>query len=379
MMFNDSDLQTTPPPPPNDMCGAGDPQETATYHPWTSSPASAIASVRQATSANTLAGRRVSIAELQRETYAPADGGDPSGARGPTARGRRVAPNRCQAELRDLFPAHSRAGRPSGFATSATVLQAREPAMTSKKRCSSMWVMAVVTAATAGLWPAKAQAQFGFGGGFGFGGFGGGYGNIFSQVPKPESFLSQKAIADSQRDAHIPSRDVYANNPISYISQVRDSGFVDRYEDERRDAAQYRAARRMETAAATQTAMRAAAQVPVLPLSSFYDPQNELMWPGDAPTAGDLKEKRSTFDQASQQVLAEAKKNGVASIAAVTDARRKLLDYGRPGLGYLRSHATPRIADSYHLFLLSLYESLAQAANPPVEAAPARPANPSSG
>jgi len=239
-----------------------------------------------------------------------------------------------------------------------------------------MVVSAVVAAAAVGLWPAKAQAQFGFGGG-GFGGMGWGFG-MFRPVPSPTGYLYQKSIADSQRDTHIPSRDVYANNPNSYINHVRDNGFVDRYAAERREAAQYRAARRMETAAATQTAMRAAVQVPVLPLSSFYNPQNELVWPGDAPTAGDLKEKRSAFDQASQEVLTETKKNGVASMAAVTDARTKLLDYGRPGLQYVRAHATPRIADSYHLFLLSLYESLAQAANPLADAAPARPANPSS-
>jgi hypothetical protein len=31
----------------------------------------------------------------------------------------------------------------------------------------------------------------------------------------------------------------------------------------------------------------------------------------------------------------------------------------------IRTYTTPRVADTFHLFLLSLYESLAQAANPP--------------
>jgi hypothetical protein len=243
--------------------------------------------------------------------------------------------------------------------------------MRSTTRFSHALVTGVVVAAAIGLGPAQAHAQFGFGGGFG-GGFGWGF-NGFSQVPKPESFLYQKAISDSQRDTHIPSRDAYANNPNSYINHLRDNGFVDRYDVERREAARMRrSARQYGAASTTQTSMPAAAQIPVLPLSSFYNPQNELVWPGDAPTEGDLKEKRSAFDKASQEVLAEAKKNGVASMAAVTDARTKLLDYGRPGLQYVRAHDTPRIADSYHLFLLSLYESLAQAVNPPAEAAPAR-------
>jgi hypothetical protein len=49
----------------------------------------------------------------------------------------------------------------------------------------------------------------------------------------------------------------------------------------------------------------------------------------------------------------------------VTDARQKLLDYGREALTYVRAHKTPRVADSFHGFLLSLYDSLEQAANPP--------------
>ncbi len=65
-------------------------------------------------------------------------------------------------------------------------------------------------------------------------------------------------------------------------------------------------------------------------------PRASIVWPADAPTAGDLNDKRSAFDQASQAVLTESKKTGVASIATVTDARQKLLDYGRPGLQYVR-------------------------------------------
>jgi hypothetical protein len=247
-----------------------------------------------------------------------------------------------------------------------------------KSWCSRAAWTAVVAAAALGLGPTHAHAQFGFGGGGFGGGLGWGFG-MFRPVPSPTGYLYQKSISDSQRDMHIASRDVYANNPNSYINHVRDNGFVDRYAVERREAARYRrAARQAGAALTTQTSTPAAAQVPTLPLSSFYNQQNELVWPGDAPTAGDLKEKRSMFDQASQEVLAETKKNGVASMAAVTSARTKLLEYGRPGLQYVREHDTPRIADSYHLFLLSLYESLAQAVNPPADAASAGRTTPNS-
>ena len=72
----------------------------------------------------------------------------------------------------------------------------------------------------------------------------------------------------------------------------------------------------------TPTAMTVPQQMPSLPLASFYDAKGLIVWPADSPVAGDLKEKRSVFDQASQLALAETKKSGVASIATVTDARR---------------------------------------------------------
>jgi hypothetical protein len=64
-------------------------------------------------------------------------------------------------------------------------------------------------------------------------------------------------------------------------------------------------------------------------------------------------------------VLDETKQNGAASIASVADARQKLLDYGRPALQEVRTNNTPRVSDTFHLFLLSLYEALAQAAGSP--------------
>jgi len=228
--------------------------------------------------------------------------------------------------------------------------------------------MVFVAAAAFGSSPGRAEAQWGGGMGWGFGGF--------SQVPKPESFLNSIALTNAQRGLQAPSRDVYANNPNSYINHVRDNGFVERYDVARREPSHYR---RYAAPTTTPTAMTVAQQTPVLPLASFYNEGNQFVWPGDAPAAGDLKRKRTNFDQASQEVLAETKKSGVASIAAVTDARQKLLDYGRPALQYVRTHETLRVADSFHLFLLSTYESLAQAVNPPATAgAPTQPASPAS-
>ncbi len=213
--------------------------------------------------------------------------------------------------------------------------------------------------------PKPAHAQFGGGFGGGFGGFGWGFGG-FSQVPKPESFLYQKALVDAGRNVPTPLRDVYAGNPNSYINNLRDNGLVEHYSAARREPSHYRYAN-----AGGATAM--AAPMPILPLASFYAASGRIEWPANAPTEGDLAAKCATFDEASRVAIDEIKKNGVASMATVTDARQKLLDYGRPALHHIRTHDTPRIADSFHLFLLALYESLAQAVNPIATAAAPRP------
>jgi hypothetical protein len=244
--------------------------------------------------------------------------------------------------------------------------------MSARARRNDVLVILLASAAF-GMAPSRAQAQWGMGGGIGFGwGFGG-----FSQVEQPDTFLYSKALVDARRDTHIPSRSVYANNSNSYINHIRDNGFVDRYDVARRDPSYYRYAQPPYAGPrTTPTAMTVTQQTPSLPLPSFYNAEGQIVWPADAPTAGELKEKRSEFDKSSEGVLSEIKKNGVASIASVTEARQKLLDYGRPGLKYVRTHETPRVADTYHLFLLSLYESLGQAVNPP-NAAPANPTTPS--
>ncbi len=206
--------------------------------------------------------------------------------------------------------------------------------------------------------PERAQAQGGFGGGWGYGGFG------FAPVPLPDTYLYSKSLIEAARPVHAPSRDVNANNPNSFINHLRDNGFVDRYSVDRREIPQYRynaRPRAREVAVAPQS--------PNLPLSSFYNADNKLVWPADAPIEGEMKQKREVSDQACGTVLAETKQNGVAALASVTDARQKLLDYGRPALAHVRAHETPRIADTFHMFMLSLYDSLAQAATPATTAA----------
>lgn len=211
--------------------------------------------------------------------------------------------------------------------------------MSSNARRKNVLGMLFIAGAAIGMGPGRAEAQFG-GGGFGFG-----FGLGFNSVPKPESFINSKALIDAGRNTHIPSRDVYAHNPNSYINHIRDNGFVEHYDIYRHDPSYNRYSPPSRSSAGprtTPTAMTVPQQMPSLPLASFYNAEGRIVWPADAPTAGDLNDKRSAFDQASQAVLMESKKTGVASIATVTDARQKLLDYGRPGLQYVRARDCSR-------------------------------------
>ncbi len=125
--------------------------------------------------------------------------------------------------------------------------------MTSRTRLGRFVPAILAVAAACLVAPDHAQAQFGFGGfGGGFGGFGyGGFG--FRPVPTPESYLYSKSLVDASRPLQLPSRDVYANNPNSYINHMRDNGFVDRYSADRREMPKYRyPARQPRAAAAAQ-------------------------------------------------------------------------------------------------------------------------------
>lgn len=219
----------------------------------------------------------------------------------------------------------------------------------------------ILGAAVLGLGLNQARGDWGWGWGWGFGGF--------NYVPSPTDFLNQQALVNAARAGSPPSNNVYAGNPNSYLNRIRDNGFVPSYDVVRRVPPAQRPnppvspGERPGGQAPPQTVNTVPA--PVVPLPSFFNDARQLVWPSDAPVAGDLRRKRDISDEGSLVVLGELQRLGRASIASVTDSRQKLLDYGQPALQEIRTYATPRVADTFHLFLLSLYESLAQAANPP--------------
>ncbi len=216
----------------------------------------------------------------------------------------------------------------------------------------------MIAAAASGLGTSSARAQWG-GGGMGIGFFGG----FGANVEQPSTFLNSVALSQMNHVRGPIHNNVYAGNPNSYINHVRDNGFVNRYYPDRRDPAYYGYSSRPRPRSTPETTATSAPSRPNIPLASFYDDKGQLSWPSDSPLDGELKEKRAAFDKACTGALDELKKNGVASIASVTEARQKLLDYGRPALTLIKQKETPRVADGFHVFLLSLYDSLAQAAH----------------
>jgi hypothetical protein len=215
-----------------------------------------------------------------------------------------------------------------------------------------------------------AQAQF-------YGGMWGG----FNYVPSPTDFLNSQALIQAGRGQQRPEGfRPYANNPNSFHNRLRDNNFVPSYDVRRRQPVANRTSSTRSlgnTARAEPRPVVPAAAVsprPLIPLLSFFDSSLRVLWPADSPVGGDLKEKRDTSDQASLAVLEETKRQQAASLSTVTDARQKLLDYGRPALQEIRAVSTTPVADAFHQFMLSLYESLAQAAAPPEYAAGPLPA-----
>ncbi|MDX2037697.1 MAG: hypothetical protein SFX72_13685 [Isosphaeraceae bacterium] len=230
----------------------------------------------------------------------------------------------------------------------------------------------------------SASAQWGYG----FGGF-------FNFQPQEVTFLNQRSLALTNRATMGPKQNnAYANNPNSYVAQLHSPGYLDRYDidtrreiyssigrytsvfptarNSRRNTTASNAAPRPAAPETPPTAQPAAeAAQPSLPLASFFDRYSKLVWPGVSPTYGELGEKREISDTAALAVLNEYNLRGLASLSSVNNARSKLLDYGRPALEYVRQNSTPRLADTFHMFLLSLYESLAQAATVPKSAQPA--------
>ena len=188
------------------------------------------------------------------------------------------------------------------------------------------------------------------------------------QTPASVSFLNDHALARVGSVAARQPTNLRAPIPVS-----RDVDFFNRYDAATRAAMEDRVARRPRPRTSlgqtTRTTPPPAVENqpparPVLPLASFFNAARQLVWPADAPNDGDFAVKRSTSDAKTLEVFSEVQTQGYALVATATDARTKLIDYGKPALTFLRNHSTSGIADAFHTYLLSLYDSIGESPNP---------------
>jgi hypothetical protein len=211
----------------------------------------------------------------------------------------------------------------------------------------------------------QARAQFGMD----YGMFGMGFG-LGHQTPASVSFLNDHALARGAAAAASRPQPLRAPIPVS-----RDVDFFNRYDVETRASMEEGIARRRFAHRAPTTAPRNPAPPvasnpppparPLVPLASFFDAARRLVWPADAPTHGDFAAKKSASDAKTLGLLEELERMGYARISMVADARTSLLDYGQPALQFLRDTTTPRLSDAFHIFLMSLYDSIGQTATDP--------------
>ena len=104
---------------------------------------------------------------------------------------------------------------------------------------------------------------------------------------------------------------------------------------------------------------------PVYPIGSFFNAARLLVWPAEAPATDELKPKRDISDQACLVVLETGRETPVSPDHDGDRCPAETARLWSTRAASCPSVSTPRIAESFHMFLLSLYDSLAAAANPP--------------
>jgi hypothetical protein len=241
----------------------------------------------------------------------------------------------------------------------------------SASRWPSLGVLALVLLGFGGPGAGRAQAQFGFG-----------WGGLYNPNDgrQTQDYLNQRSLISGESAATNRGGAGFSGLSASssanyYGNHVRDDSFFQKYDASTRLAIEDKAESHFYAQVArgsngnTTNGNTTKPPAPTTPkyavrLSNFFNSERKLVWPLEAPVTGDLGSKRKGADEAILHVTDEYQKHRSAPSSLVAEARRKLLDYGRPALQYVRQHSTPAIADSFHAFLLTLYTELGMAAKP---------------
>jgi hypothetical protein len=122
----------------------------------------------------------------------------------------------------------------------------------------------------------------------------------------------------------------------------------------------------ISTMAAADAAQVAAAAPTANKAPKFLAQDGSVAWPDFATKNKD----RDDVDKAVVKVVAEQKAAGHASVAAVTQAKQKLRDYGHPALRLDRVQSKPKLAKDFARFLNALNDYLSDAATDAKAATP---------
>ena len=226
-------------------------------------------------------------------------------------------------------------------------------------------LMLLGSAATLGI-AEHAEAQFGFGGGFGYGGF------FRPYTPPSVRTLNRVAVTRAGMDQE-KLNETSLSTPDHYDYRRQAVSMQQRYDiqstrgidvDVRGRGTPIDSGSPGDGGGSPPigSSENSGVQRPTLAITSFVNNQDQVVWPADAPISGDLLTRRDQADASIADVVQEYRAVDYAQISTVARARQDLLDYGQPALQAIRENSTSRVADTFHLFLLSLYDGLAQSA-----------------
>ena len=235
--------------------------------------------------------------------------------------------------------------------------------MSNRRPRRSPTLAAALFLAFLGLSGGTARAQYGYGYGYGFGGFLNGGGAASDRAM--HSYLNQQSLLQGQAALSKGEAQGYQGAGNPYFTQARDTSVGRNDVSTRRDSIYGggsiyggESTRRLANGPGDAAEPRPTQ----LPLESFFSPEGELVWSESAPDSGPYGSLQGEASTSASEVYRESKTQGYSPVAVVTDARAKLVAYGRPALAELRRTASRDNADRFHQFLMTLYDALGRAA-----------------
>jgi|GEM_PF-6425417 len=213
----------------------------------------------------------------------------------------------------------------------------------------------------------RAEAQFGIGAAYP------GVPFLFytpERVPSPTDYLYDRDQARISAYGNAVQQQAAASQSASpssnaYFNRLRDYSGEETYQVSSRQSLSRRAAPPARPRSSTSTrpaSTRSTTRSDSLPLEAFFLPGDALDWPRDAPISGTLRSAKAEVDASVKVVLDEVRSGGKVKAQSVGAAKSKLVAYGNPALGEIRSGRSKAVADCFHYFLLFLHQALDQAA-----------------